>query len=98
MNIASGFVPVMVRRYLGSRRGFTRVVTAFSVLGITLGVAALLIVLAVMSGFRTELMSRILGVSGHATLEVAGLELPQARLLAAELRQLNGVVSVAPYV
>lgn len=98
MGLMNGFVATMVRRYLGSRRGFTRVVTAFSVLGIMLGVAALLIVLAVMSGFRAELMSRILGVSGHATLEIAGLELPAARALAVELEKIEGVVSAVPYV
>ncbi|RYG59498.1 MAG: lipoprotein-releasing ABC transporter permease subunit [Alphaproteobacteria bacterium] len=92
------FVPLVVRRYLGSRRGFTRVVTIFSVLGILLGVAALIIVLAVMSGFRQELMGRILGVSGHATLQVEELQAPQARELAAELEKIKGVVKATPYV
>lgn len=92
------FTAQIVRRYLGSRRGFTKAVTAFSVLGIALGVAALLVVLAVMSGFRTELMNRILGVGGHATLQIAGLEGPQATLLAEDLRAINGVTEVTPYV
>jgi lipoprotein-releasing system permease protein len=87
----------MVRRYGRSRRGFTRVVTTFSVLGILLGVAALILVLAVMSGFRQELMNRILGVNGHMTLEVAGLTLPAAETLAATLQQLPGVERVTPY-
>lgn len=87
----------MVRRYGRSRRGFTRVVTTFSVLGILLGVAALILVLAVMSGFRQELMNRILGVNGHVTLEVAGLTLPAAETLAANVLKLPGVQSVTPY-
>lgn len=92
------FTAQIVRRYLGSRRGFTKAVTVFSVLGIALGVAALLVVLAVMSGFRTELMNRILGVGGHATLQIAGLEARQATLLAADLLKIEGVTEVTPYV
>ncbi|MCA3244479.1 MAG: lipoprotein-releasing ABC transporter permease subunit [Alphaproteobacteria bacterium] len=92
------FTSQIVRRYLGARRGFTKAVTIFSVLGIALGVAALLVVLAVMSGFRAELMSRILGVSGHAQLEVAGLETAQATQLAAELRRIPGITEAMPYV
>ena len=92
------FVPLVVRRYLGSRRGFTRVVTIFSVLGILLGVAALIIVLAVMSGFRQELMGRILGVSGHGTLTIAELQTPAARVLAGELEKIPGVAHATPYV
>lgn len=92
------FVPLVVRRYLGSRRGFTRVVTIFSVLGILLGVAALIIVLAVMSGFRQELMGRILGVSGHATLTIEGLQAPAARVLAEEIEKIPGVKKATPYV
>jgi lipoprotein-releasing system permease protein len=91
-------LPAMVQRYLFSRRGFTRIVTAFSVAGIALGVAALLIVLAVMSGFRAELMNRILGISGHATIEVAGLTARDAEALAFNLRQVPGVVQAVPYV
>jgi lipoprotein-releasing system permease protein len=94
----SVFTAMIVRRYLGSRRGFTRVVTAFSVIGIALGVAALLVVLAVMSGFRAELMGRILGVSGHATLEIPDLETAKAEALAAKLRAMPEVESAMPYV
>lgn len=85
-------------RYVRSRRGFTRVVTVFSVLGILLGVAALIIVLAVMSGFRQELMGRILGMSGHGTLEIMGLQTPVARVLSEELEKIPGIVSATPYV
>jgi len=94
----NGFVSMVVRRYLRSRRGFTRVVTLFSVLGILLGVAALIVVLAVMSGFRQELMDRILGVSGHATLQIEGLQAPAARILAEELEKVQGVAKATPYV
>ncbi len=92
------FTAQIVRRYISSRRGFTKAVTVFSVLGIALGVAALLVVLAVMSGFRAELMNRILGVSGHANLEIAGLQSTEAGNLAADLTRIPGIVEATPYV
>ena len=57
----------MAVRYLRSRRqeGFISVIAWFSSAGIMLGVATLIIVMAVMNGFRDELMTRILGVNGH---------------------------------
>ncbi len=63
-------------RYLRARRkeGFISVIAAFSFLGIMLGVATLIIVMAVMNGFRTELMSKILGFSGHAQVYTTTLE------------------------
>lgn len=89
---------LLMARYLRSRRGFTAVVTWFSVVGIALGVGALLIVLAVMSGFRQELIDRILGATGHAQVQVVGLTLPAAEAMAAELRQIQGVETAVPYV
>src|SRR5512138_1740191 len=54
-------------RYLRARRkeGFISVIAGFSFLGILLGVATLIIVMAVMNGFRKELFSKILGLDGH---------------------------------
>ena len=54
-------------RYLRARRaeGFISVIAWFSFLGITLGVATLVIVMSVMNGFRAELIDRILGLNGH---------------------------------
>jgi lipoprotein-releasing system permease protein len=97
MNITR-LTTAIVQRYLASRRGFTRVVTGFSVLGIALGVAALLIVLAVMSGFRQELMTRILGVSGHITVQIAGLTTRPAESLAFVLAKQPGIERAVPYV
>src|SRR6266852_2325809 len=58
-------------RYLRARRkeGFISVIAGFSFLGITLGVATLIIVLAVMNGFRKELLDKILGLNGHLLVE-----------------------------
>jgi len=54
-------------RYLKSRReeGFISISAWFSLIGITLGVATLIVVMSVMNGFRTELVNRILGINGH---------------------------------
>ncbi len=63
-------------RYLRARRkeGFISVIAGFSFLGIMLGVATLIIVMAVMNGFRKELLDKILGLNGH--LLVQPLESP----------------------
>src|SRR2546421_5304464 len=58
-------------RYLRSRRkeGFISVIAGFSFLGIMLGVATLIIVMAVMNGFRQELLDKILGLNGHLLVQ-----------------------------
>src|SRR3972149_5841759 len=66
-------------RYLRARRreGFISVIAGFSFLGIVLGVATLIIVMAVMNGFRSELLSKVLGFNGHATaFSSIGLSIP----------------------
>jgi len=64
-------------RYLRARRkeGFISVIAGFSLLGIVVAVAAQIIVLSVMSGFRQEVLNRLLGVNGHLRLEQAGRNL-----------------------
>ncbi|MDR3326263.1 MAG: lipoprotein-releasing ABC transporter permease subunit [Rhodospirillaceae bacterium] len=65
--IFSAFEWMVAARYLRSRRRdcFISIIAWFSLLGITLGVSTLIIVMSVMNGFRTELMTRILGLNGH---------------------------------
>ena len=62
----SAFEVMVAGRYLRARRreGFISVIAWFSLLGIALGVATLIIVMAVMNGFRQELLTRILGLNG----------------------------------
>ena len=62
-------------RYLRARRkeGFISVIAGFSFLGIMLGVATLIIVMAVMNGFRKELLDKILGLTGHLLVQTAGI-------------------------
>ena len=65
--IFSPFERLLAFRYLRARKSesFVSVISAFSFLGIMLGVATLIIVMAVMNGFRAELTDRILGLNGH---------------------------------
>jgi lipoprotein-releasing system permease protein len=66
----AGFEWQLAGRYLRARRkeGFISVIAWVSLIGIALGVATLIIVMAVMNGFRIELLGRILGLNGHATV------------------------------
>lgn len=88
-------------RYLRSRRreGVVSVIAGFSFIGIMLGVATLIIVMAVMNGFRKELMDKILGFSGHITVYSASLA-PIAGYdeLSRHIRGVPGVVSAMPFV
>lgn len=96
----SAFEWLVARRYLRSRRreGFVSVITAISFIGIALGVATLIIVMAVMNGFRIDLLSRILGVNGHMVVQGAGRPLEDFDAIAGRIRLVDGVVRVAPIV
>ena len=96
----SAFEWMVAGRYLRARRqeGFVSVIAGFSFLGIALGVAALIIVMAVMNGFRHELLGRILGVNGHVTVYGFGGRLDDFDPLADELRAIDGVVWATPLV
>ncbi len=87
-------------RYLRPTRGegFISVIAAFALVGIALGVGTLIVVLAVMNGFRSELLGRVLGVNGHATV-VAGPEgLADSDVLVTRLREVDGVLDAMAYV
>ena len=62
---------MVAARYLRARRtdGFISVIAWFSLIGIALGVATLIIVMSVMNGFRQELLQRVLGINGHITVQ-----------------------------
>ena len=87
-------------RYLRPRReeGFVSVIALFSLLGITLGVGTLIVVLAVMSGFRAELLGRVLGLNGHLTVQAGPEGLAEFDQLALQLGAADGVLSVTPVV
>jgi lipoprotein-releasing system permease protein len=91
---------MMAMRYLRARRqeGFISVIAWFSLLGIALGVATLIIVMAVMNGFRQELLSRILGLNGHLSIYGPPAGLTQFDGLVETLADVAGVVLVDPMI
>jgi lipoprotein-releasing system permease protein len=96
----SPFERMVALRYLRPRRkeGFISVIAGFSLLGIALGVATLIIVMSVMNGFRQELLDRILGLNGHLGVSAAVGPLHDFDAVAAAVREVPGVVSVTPIV
>ena len=98
------FTPVermLALRYMRSRRseGFISVIAWFSLLGIALGVATLIIVMSVMNGFRVELVGRILGLNGHlAVHSTNGRGIADFDPLAVRIAGLPGVVAVTPQI
>jgi len=87
-------------RYLRSRRreGFISVIAGFSFLGIMLGVATLIIVMAVMNGFRQELLDKILGLNGHLLVQPLEKPLTDWEEVADRIAKVPGVRLAAPIV
>ena len=87
-------------RYLRAKRreSFISIIAGISFLGIMLGVATLIVVMAVMTGFRADLLDRILGVNGHATIRPHETRFIDRDVLAAQLQKLEGVVMATPLV
>src|SRR5204862_7112653 len=87
-------------RYLRARRkeGFISVIAGFSFLGIMLGVATLIIVMAVMNGFRKELLDKILGLNGHLLVQPLESPLTDWKDVAERISQVAGVRLAAPVV
>ena len=85
-------------RYLRARRkeGFISVIAGFSFLGIMLGVATLIIVMAVMNGFRKELLDKILGVNGHILVQPLESPLTDWKDVAERISQVQGIRLAAP--
>ena len=97
------FKPVEVfigLRYVQAKRRnhFISFISLTSMLGVGLGVMALITVLSVMNGFEKELTERILGMASHATVEQRGNSLQDWKTLAAEIAHHPGIVGVAPYI
>jgi lipoprotein-releasing system permease protein len=91
---------LIAARYLRSRRreGFISVIAWFSLVGIALGVATLIIVMSVMNGFRIELLGRVLGLNGHIVAQGPAQQLTDFDRVAEEIRGLPGVRLAAPIV
>ena len=87
-------------RYLRARRqeGFISVIAIFSLLGIALGVATLIIVMSVMNGFRADLLGRILGLNGHLGVYAQTGSLGDFDAEAAKITRVPGVTGVTPLI
>ncbi len=87
-------------RYLRARRkeGFISVIAGFSFLGIMLGVATLIIVMAVMNGFRQELLTKILGLNGHLLIQPLESPLTDYAAVADRVSKVSGIYLAAPLV
>ena len=91
---------LLARRYLLPGRGeaFIFLVAGISLVAVMLGVAALVIVMSVMNGFRAELFDKIVGLNGHAVVQGYGGKLPDWREIVAEARKTPGVTSATPLI
>ncbi len=87
-------------RYLRTKRreSFISIIAGISFLGIMLGVAVLIVVMAVMTGFRADLLERILGVNGHASIRPYETRFIDREALTARLQAVDGVVLATPLV
>jgi lipoprotein-releasing system permease protein len=87
-------------RYLRARRreGFISVIAGFSFLGIMLGVATLIIVMAVMNGFRKELLGKLLGLNGHLLVQPLESPLTDWKDVADRISRVQGIRLAAPVV
>lgn len=91
---------MIAKRYLlpGRGEGFIFLVAGISLVAVMLGVAALIVVMSVMNGFRAELFDKIVGLNGHAVVQGYGGRLPDWREIMAEARRTPGVTQATPLI
>ncbi|MCB1547022.1 MAG: lipoprotein-releasing ABC transporter permease subunit [Hyphomicrobiaceae bacterium] len=96
----AAFEWMLALRYLRARRkeGFISVIAGFSFVGIMLGVATLIIVMAVMNGFRSELFAKILGLNGHIIVYKVGDDFTDYADMSARLAKVPGVKHAVPLI
>ena len=93
--ILSRYERMIARRYLmpGKGEGFIFLVASISLVAVMLGVAALIIVMSVMNGFRAELFDKVVGLNGHAVIQGYGGRLENWQPILAQTRATPGVTS-----
>lgn len=98
--ILSRYERMIAKRYLwpGKGEGIIALVAGFSLAGVMLGVAALIIVMSVMNGFRAELFEKIVGLNGHAVVQGYDGRLANWREVLLEAKRTPGVVSATPLI
>src|SRR6184192_3037322 len=92
------FELLLALRYLRPKRTFVSVITLISVLGVTLGVAVLIIVLSVMTGFDHQLREKILGFNPHLRILPVNETMPDYQRLTRVIGSNAAVKGVAPFV
>jgi lipoprotein-releasing system permease protein len=94
------FVWMIAWRYLRSRRKetFISIIAGFSFVGILLGVATLIVVMAVMNGFRQELVSKILGINGHLVVQATNSPFTDYAEVSDRISFVKGVKFAVPFV
>ena len=98
--ILSPFEWTIAKRYMLPGRGeaFIALVAGISLVAVALGVAALVIVMSVMNGFRAELFDKIVGLNGHAIIQAYGGRLDNWQNVLAEVRKTPGVTRASPLI
>jgi lipoprotein-releasing system permease protein len=98
--ILNRYERTVARRYLlpGQGEGFIFLVASISLVAVALGVAALIIVMSVMNGFRAELFDKIVGLNGHAIVQGYEGRLSNWQQIAESARKLPGVTSATPLI
>ncbi|MBP7951874.1 MAG: lipoprotein-releasing ABC transporter permease subunit [Sphingorhabdus sp.] len=98
--ILSRYERLVTKRYLspGKGEGFIFLVASISLIAVALGVAALIIVMSVMNGFRAELFDKIVGLNGHAVVQGYGGRISDWRDMLTDIRKTPGVVSATPLI
>lgn len=88
------------KRYFGARQreAFVSLITLLSILGVAVGVMVLIVVIAVMSGFESELMTRILGIEAHILVGRYGEAISDPQNLIEKIMPIQGVESAAPFI
>ncbi len=98
--ILTPFEWTIAKRYMMPGRGeaFIALVAGISLVAVILGVAALIIVMSVMNGFRAELLDKIVGLNGHAIVQAYGGRLDNWEEVLQDVRKTPGVVSASPLI
>lgn len=87
-------------RYLRAKREqrFISMITLISIAGVTVGVVALIVVIAVMTGFEADLREKIIGVTSHVVLMKHGGAMADYTALCEQVEQVDGVVAATPFI
>jgi lipoprotein-releasing system permease protein len=98
--ILSRYERMIAKRYLlpGKGEGFIFLVAGISLFAVMLGVAALIIVMSVMNGFRAELFEKIVGLNGHAVVQGYGGRLPNWQEIVRQAQATPGVTEAVPLI